>query len=480
MGLTSEISKALRSFRRRVGSEPPRGPERKRPSEGTALVDFGITGLQRHGRLIDNERDLRLRGKKKALKYEEMLDNSGPLGGAILLMRALLSRVHLHFEAPEGGLPEATPIAEFYQSCLADLDTPWVGIRSEIFSCIQHGFALFEPLYKIRGGESREPLLNSRFNDGRIGWRDFEPRAQTSIDEWVWAGNNVVGVYQMVPGEPGRPYLPMTKALNFVVNGDAKRNPEGRSFLRSAVRPYQLRVAGEEIEAIGLERNLDGLPYALVPPSILSPGASEAERQTLRNIQKMVTGVRRDDKQGVVFPAKEISRAGVVEKTGYEFGILATGVDPSKADPVLRRYRSDEMTALLSEFLLLGSESSGSWALHDSSTRLLGHALGFVLLMVVETFNQVEVPRLARINGFPTQLLPEMRHGDIESADLQKVADYVDKLMKNGALHGDGKLEGWLRAQAGMPQAEAPELRGHTAKPPADVIPSNAHQVHDE
>lgn len=229
--MLSDITKALKSWRRRQ-HDLPSGLETVRPEarRGAEWAEFGLTGLKRSGRLLDEEIDPRLKGRKAALKYQEMVDNSAGLGGAITLMKALLSRVHLTFETAPGAPPEAEAIAEFYQSCLDDMATSWVETRSEIYSVVQYGFALFEPIYKIRYGDSTEPLFHSRFTDGLIGWRDLEPRSQDSVSEWVWDGNHVLGFRQQVDGEVGEPFVPMSKAIHFRMGAPSAHRKAGACF----------------------------------------------------------------------------------------------------------------------------------------------------------------------------------------------------------------------------------------------------------
>ena len=454
--LQAEVAKARASFRRRFrGRPPPAHLQHERPEDGQGLgfATLGLTGIRRYGRRIDEEYDPRLRGEKAVRVYREMGDTSA-VGGALLLIRSMLSQVELRWEPPEDAPPEAEPIVEFFEGAWNDLDTPATDVLEEWFSVVQYGFSLAETTYKLRlGPDQDEPIFRSDHRDGLVGWLDFEPRSADSVEEWVWEDNRVVGFWQRVDGEPGTYFVPLAKCLHFTLFG-GKRSPEGRSLLRSAVRPNWMRGLIEDIEAIGAERNLDGLPIARVPAQMMSPGAVPAEKANLAKIVELVRKVRMDRMEGVVFPASEDPSG---KKTGYDFGVLSTGVDPSKADPIIRRYRADELMALLCEFLALGTEPQGSRALASSQTSTMALAMSSVLKRVFGAFNGQEVRRLGRLNDIPVELLPKLVPGVLEHQDLEVVGSFVNQLISVGAIQPDAALEEHLRTVGALP---APDLDG--------------------
>ena len=102
-----------------------------------------------------------------------------------------------------------------------------------------------------------------------IGWRKFAGRAQETLLHWEFdESGDATAMVQLLP--TGGPLLsvPLSKCLHFVTV-PLKNSPEGRSILRNAYVPYVRKKRIEEIEAIGIERDLAGLPVAWVPPEIL-------------------------------------------------------------------------------------------------------------------------------------------------------------------------------------------------------------------
>jgi hypothetical protein len=62
-----------------------------------------------------------------------------------------------------------------------------------------------------------------------------------------------------------RAVMPIEKLAAVPAPGQYKGNPEGQSMLRTAYRPWFFKKRLEEFEAIGVERDLAGLPVAKVP-----------------------------------------------------------------------------------------------------------------------------------------------------------------------------------------------------------------------
>ena len=107
---------------------------------------------------------------------------------------------------------------------------------------------------------------------------------------------------------------------------------------------------------------------------------------------------------------------------------------------------------MLADFILLGHEKSGSWALSSDKTELFGVALGAYLDEIAAVFNRHAIPRLLQVNGMPLNAPPHLVHGDIETVDLERLGNFIKALSQSGAaIFPNPELEAWLAAQAGMP-----------------------------
>ena len=246
--------------------------------------------------------------------------------------------------------------------------------------------------------------------------------------------------------------IPASRFLLFRPQAN-KANPEGRSSLRNAYRPWFFKKRIEEIEGIGIERDLAGLPTALVPPRLLSPTATASEKSLLREIERVLRNVRRDEKEGLVFPLARDDQGNLT----YEFKLLSTG-GRRQFDTVriIDRYDRRIASTMLADFILLGQEGrTGSFALAESKTALFAVAIGAFLDAIAAVFNRFAIPRLLALNSFPDAGgTPKLVHGDVESIDIDKLGDFVTKLAQAGIDLTDPPTERFLRMSAGLPELE--------------------------
>jgi len=100
-------------------------------------------------------------------------------------------------------------------------------------------------------------------------------------------------------------------------NTDSRRgNSEGRSILANAYTSYYYASKIKPIEAIGIERDLNGLPMLRVPIAIITDPNNAAIYQTCKDL---VVNVRRDEQEGLLIPYDKI----IQTHTSFHFLALA-------------------------------------------------------------------------------------------------------------------------------------------------------------
>lgn len=301
-------------------------------------------------------------------------------------------------------------------------------------------------------GPTTDPRTNSKFNDGRIGFRKLPIRSQETLFRWNYdPDGNLIGLYQIAAPDYVMRYIPLEKALLFRTKSH-KNNPEGRSMLRNSYRSYYFKTKIEEIEGIGIERDLAGLPVAKVPASLLSPTASPAEKAVLSSIQTLVTKLKRDELEGVVFPASETPEG---KKTGYDLSLMSTGSRRQfDTNVIIERYEKRIAMTCLADFIFLGQTGVGSLALSSDKTEMFSLAIGTILDTICETLNNKAIPLLFSLNSFSgLTKLPKLIHEDIETPDLLELGTYMYNLAGAGAtLFPNEELEDKLMEAANLPK----------------------------
>ena len=411
---------------------------------------MGSTGLKESGGIISDEWLNQLRGLRGIRAYSEMRDNDAVIGAIMYAIESLIRQVEWRVR-PADDSDAAIASAKFLEECVEDMASDWESFISEVLSMLVFGFAPFEIVYKVRGGDSEDPTRRSKYNDGRIGWRKFSIRGQDTIARWIFdEDGNVAGMVQRVDFE--EVIIPIKKLLLFVTKSE-RGNPQGRSLLRNSFRSWFFLKRLQEIEAIGVERDLAGLPVLQVPPEIMTSKATTAQKALRANLESMIQQIKRDEREGVIMPA-ELDREG--KPTGFKLELLSTGGSRQvDTDKIIRRYESRIAMSVLAEFILLGSDAHGSFALASSKTALFATSLRAMLESMAATLNRFAVECLFEYNPeFDKTLLPRFDYGDIEDRPLDELSTFLQQMTGVGLITPDAGLEDALRSAAGLPAVD--------------------------
>ncbi len=204
------------------------------------------------------------------------------------------------------------------------------------------------------------------------------------------------------------------------------------------------------IEGIGYEKDVGGFPMATVPASMLGPSASSEERAVVAQIEKSLAQIRRGARSYVVFPAA-VDELG--NKTGYSLDFIgsSTGTANAAINTAIMRYQKAIALGLLADFMYLGTDKAGSFALSsDKTTMFIENIRGF-FDKVTDDFNRQAVSALMRVNGVPANLWPTLTYTGLDAPDIERIGSYVERLFKVGVDVSDEETALWLRAVAGLP-----------------------------
>lgn len=403
-----------------------------------------------------------LRSRQAAFRaFAEMRDHSAVIGAALFAIESILRKVKWRVEPGDKSATEARR-ALIVDGMRHDMEISWGDTVSEAIQFIVNGFSFAEVVYKIRRGpEETSPRYRSRHTDGLVGWRRWVFVDPLTVNEWLWSEGDsgaLVGLVQSAPPDYSLRTVPLTKALHFKTR-EAGGNPEGRSLLVNAYLPWVFAKRTMELEAIGVERDLAGIPFAGVPPELLDPNATDEDKAMLEAIKKVVTGVRQNSQAGVIFPlAYDPDGQG---HPMYEFKLLTSaGMKQLQPGAIVERYEARAAMALLADFILLGQGSSGSFALSREKSTLIARALEAILGIVADQINSHEIPRLYRLNGWDAKAPCRLVPSSPENADLKNLGVYARNLAVAGLLTPDPKLEASLRDVADLPQIDPEYERG--------------------
>lgn len=415
-------------------------------------TELGSTGLRRWGGYVDEEFLPQLKGQKAVSVFNEMYHNDPVVGATVFAVDMLLRQVTWRAEPASPDMADQQAAA-FLDECMHDMSHTFEDLVSEILSMLVFGWSWHEVVYKRRVGDVRNPRFRSKFNDGMIGWRKMPIRAQETLQEWEFGDDGgIEAMWQNAPPDFDQVKIPLEKSLLFRTSVH-KNNPEGKSILRNAYRPWYFKKRMEEVEGIGIERDLAGLPVAKVPAKYLHPNAREEERQVAEGFKTMVRNVRRDEQEGVVLP-QDFDDDG---NPMYEFELMSSGGSRQiNIDNAIQRYEQRIAMTVLADFILIGHEQVGSYALSVNKTGIFRTALNAWAHQIAEIFNRHEIPRLFDLNGWRPAQYPRIAPGDVDPPALDELGQFIQSLSAAGMqLFPDPELENFIRDAAKLPQKSA-------------------------
>jgi hypothetical protein len=213
------------------------------------------------------------------------------------------------------------------------------------------------------------------------------------------------------------------------------RSPFGISILRHLYKPYYYKISTEATEAMGIDRDLAGLPMMTAPEGFDftaadpdSPAFSEEVAVTLDWAVNIVSNIRKDQQQGIVKPH------------GWDFQILR-GENRSEIPTthIIGRYNTEMAMGVLANFISLGAFATTN----NANTQL--HATNFISACesyasaIANTFNRQVITKICKYNGIKNQ--PKIKLRIPNYGELSNIGKFISDLVKAGAVIPTETLE---------------------------------------
>lgn len=440
-------------------------------------TEIGSTGLHRTGGFVNEEFLPQLYGQKANKVYREMADNEPVIGGILLAFDQVAGKLDWHIEPPEEASKKDLDATDFIRSCWEDMSSTWDTTLSNVMSMCTFGFSFVEVNYKIRKGP--DAPIESKFDDGKIGWKSWAIRSQESVYKWDFGDNgSIVSMTQQDPVSGKMLTIPLEKALLFRTS-EFKDNPQGRSLLRNSYVPYYYLKRIREYEAIGFERDLAGLPTVNVPAAWMMNSATASQKSFVQSMATMVQEIRRNQREGVVMPVEYDDRGNQV----IDFKLMNAGGSSNRAalpDVAITRYKQEIAMSLLADFLTLGHDGVGSFALGTAKIDLWTMVVDSLAKSIAGVVNKHAIEKLLRMNKIPYDKAPTLQYGSVSNIDIRELGFYIQALTAGSLITSDPTLEGWLREAAGMPMAEEGVIENKLAiqnDPPVPTVDPVSSQL---
>jgi len=395
-------------------------------------INFGVPGTAIYGGYIQhNEKSSLLVSREERYRtYSEMLANSSIVSTGVRLFLSIISKTKWTFVPSEFDIDnEFSSLAE--SALTVTPATPW------------HRIVRRAAMYRFYGFSIQE--WTAKHQDGIITFADIAPRAQITIDRWdVNTDGTVCGLVQMSPQDNRQIYIPRTKCL-YMVDDSLNDSPEGLGLFRHLIAPSKRLKRYEQLEGVGFETDLRGIPIGRGPfmemhALVTSGTITNAQRLELEApLRAFIDNHIRSERLGILLDSGTYKNQDESQNPSpqkqWDIDILK-GSSTSFAENAAAIERINrEMARILGvEHLLLGSSSTGSFALSKDKTSTFLAIVDSVLTEISESIESDLLKVLWSLNGWPVEMMPTVTNDTAAHLSVEQITAALRDLAASGVM----------------------------------------------
>ena len=418
----------------------------------TTMGDVGQLGLPVFRGVVREELYKDLEFPRAAQTYRNMTLHS-TVSSALTIISDTIRQVEWYVE---GGAVEGDDA--LIETCMGDLDRPWDEYIEEFLSILTYGFSVNEKVWKVRSKGK------SKHDDGKIGWKRLPARNQASIKRWVWddTGSDLLGVIQSVENVKGgaarygtartETGIPRGKFLLFRHNPRLD-SPEGTSPLKGSYLAFKYLVALEEFEAIGVSRDMSGLPVCRLPPEYMSDNASPDKKTVYEYMKTIIRNLQMNESAGIIMPSF-VDPETKQDSFGFELMSVKGGGKSYDTNAVIQRYEQKMLMSFLADLLVMGHNGSGSFGLAEEKGSLLTIRIQSILNQITDVLNEDLIPHTFKMNGLDREVFPKIKYKGFDSDSLDSISKFIQRVVSVGAVEVDKPMSDKLRELVELEQAD--------------------------
>lgn len=430
-----------------------------------------------------------------------MADTDETVGAMLYCIASTMRQVSWEYvpqidgaDAPDD--PEAKKWAALAQGMLKDMDRPFDDHIEDMLTMLWAGYAPIEMIFKQRDGRQ------SRFNDNYYGIGALNLLDQTTVWDFVYEDGKPVALKQSyVTGRVGNGQIPLAKTLLYRTSTQYN-NPRGRPLLKNAWRVWRLKRKIQDSEALGIERELVGLPIFEMPEEILRQQFELDEndqptedalwaRAMVVAAQQATQDMRLNKTGGLALPSDpwgdEVGQGAGTATKKYNFRIQTSGGQRSiDSRTAARDYDHAIARVAMMQFLTLGQRSGGSYSLSDDQSSMAVSSIMALADKATAEWNDKAVALIWLVNMFPNKYRPRLKHSEVSKTGIVQLGQFMAGIGKAADLWGgDVKMRRAIAAAGNLPydneaQERAAESFQHGKETEAEPAPTPAPAADDE
>ena len=186
-----------------------------------------------------------------------------------------------------------------------------------------------------------------------------------------------------------------------------------------------------------------GTPVVSIPPIYMSPDANAEQKSIYEYYKNLVRNLERNEQSGIVLPLAYDPES---RQPLFKFELLSVASGRQyDTSAIINRYDYKILTALFADFLKLGQEQVGSFALAGSKTSIMAMAIESRLREIADTLNNDLVPQTFALNGWDDSELPKFTYSDLDEEDIDEFGKLVQRVFSVNAIEFDREIANIVR-----------------------------------
>ncbi|MFD4554422.1 DUF935 family protein [Streptomyces sp. NPDC058469] len=389
-----------------------------------------------------------LTGHQAVVVYDKMRRGDATVRASLAACYLPIEQAQWEFDAASDD-PIDQDVAEFCDEVFIK-GLNWHGFISEALTFLPFGFSVFEMVFGMKkvNGKDRIVITKLAF------------RKQKTIYKWT-SDKYGEGITQMI-ADGSTPEIPWSKLVVFT-NQKEGDNHEGISVLRSAYKHWFIKDTLYQIDSVAHERHALGVI-----------DITEPEQADDKDRQKLITGARN---------LRANAQSYVNHKVGWTVGFMDMKAGTLRdMKPSIDHHDRQIAKNTLTQFLELGSNSSGSRSLSEDHSAFFTLAEKSTAQIIIDTLMQTAVKTVVDLN-FTVDKYPQLKATGLDDQNITLFSDAYEKIVGAGGIVPTDEDENFLRSTLGMAdKAEGATGRKPTdkAKPKADVKKETAPVPEDK
>ena len=416
------------------------------------LGEVGALALRVFNGVTQDELRRELNWPNSITTYKQMSDHSA-INAPLTLFSNIIAKATWVYKPPENATEEEKNQVKIINQMMGDMEHSWGDFIQDVLSSNVFGFCVNEKVYR-----KRYKANGSMYDDGIIGWKKLPIRVQESISKFIFSedGNDVIGVQQNLSAindiynrfsrKSNLINIPRSKFLLFRT-GKHRGDPFGKSPLRDAYLAWRFLTQLEELEALGVAKDLNGIPVLRLPPQVLSADGSPENQDQRLYFENAIRNLQVGEQMGIILPALYDEQG----KSLYDIELLSTdGKKNFDLNKIKEYYRGLIFISLFADILLQGVTTTGSFALGSIKNSLSGAYAERLISNIAEVIQNDLIRQTYEINSWPTERMGKLDFDNLDNTDVESLSKYLQRVASVGLLEKDRAVLNAVRQGIGI------------------------------